>query len=126
MGDILQFITSDKLPSSISAVFAAIVILGIVFIFSNFILRGWKLYHEFNKEKEEKIDTINDHHSMAKQEEQLDLAMKIYGKIIDLTNNHAGKYITKDEMEAFRKEILREIEKVKKDQKIIKEEFGIK
>jgi hypothetical protein len=131
MGDLINFIASGSMPPYISSVFAAFIILGILFIFLSFIYKGWKTYHEFNMLNRRQEQPEED--TSSKKEDTVDIALKIYEKVVDLTNNYAGKFVTPEDLDRLRIELKKEIKQINDRLKLventttkIKDELGIK
>ncbi|GAG25806.1 unnamed protein product [marine sediment metagenome] len=110
MDDLIALILT-ALPPSVSAPFAAIIILGGVFIFFFFLHRFWKTYHE----------------SMSlDRDEEMNMSEKIYNKISSITDNYSGKYLTDKDLEKLKKEFREEIEDIYKEINGLKKKFGIR
>ena len=130
MGSIVDFVLGLKmLPATISSAFAAILILGVVYIFVSFLFKTWKSYHNFMmlqiKDEEELKDSKKDDSDHKFSAYEVDTMLDVYKKLIDVTENIAGKYVKKNEFEKFSAEMKSTTEGLEKEIEDLKKRFGI-
>ena len=127
MGTLIEFILgATVLPPTINAAFAAFIILGIIWIFAQFLLKAWRSYHEFimmeDDEDKSSAGSSSDGQFTVSEVKQI---MDVYKKLVDVTENIAGKYVKKDDFAKFTAHIKAEIEESKAEIEDMKKRFGI-
>ena len=120
----------DSLSKETHLVFSLIVIFGLVFLFSSFLLKIIKYYFEtlrpiFNAEKIKSETNTNEKEHNRQMEvdnnELFKMILELYEKIGNMTTDYAGKYTTKAEFCEFREKL----ENLKDDISKIKGRIGI-